>query len=297
MALTNFDTATIGQRAIPAATAIFAPISAFSFKVEGASRLNTVKVPIIGAVADGAEFNASSNNYFTDSATDDSTKSVILNLNPKSTFKYSIAEVNHMTEATMQAKWASAIAGAAKTAMNNVFAKVLSSIFTNTALDINVASFDGDSLIDLRATLQAATGTTDQRLSFIGNSALITALKKDSTLRTLFAQAGIIDPVSGSRLPIVDNTQIFQASVPTNSQTLQGFICDTSCLAVAFGYEEYAEAEGFSSTVVTDPVSGISMMLHEEREPGTKDIYFTAEVLQGVVEADIKSLVRVIDTP
>lgn len=294
MGLTNFDTSVLGQRAIPAASSILAPINAFSFKVEGASRLKTVKVPIVGAVADGAEFNASTNNYFTASATDDNTKSVVLNKNPKSTFKYTLSELDEITEDTMEKKWASAIAGAAKKTMADVMGAILAATYTNAALDINVASFDGDSLIDLRATLQAAMGTTDMPLAFVGNSALVTALKKDSTLRTLFASAGIIDPVSGSRLPVIDNTSIYQSVVPVNGETLQGFLCDPSCLAVAFGYETHPSMD---TSLVTDPKTGIVLALHEERQPGTKDVFFTAEILMGFSAADVKALVRVIDTP
>lgn len=290
MALTNFSTAEIGQRAINAAGAILAPITAFSFQVEGATRNKSILVPIVGAAQTAADFNESTNDYFNATgAADESTVSVALTKDLKSTFSYTLGELDAITPEVFQGKVLAAITSVASGCMSFIQGKILAAAFTNTANTTALATFGYDDVIDLRASVESAMGVFGMPLTLICGATRYNALRKDSSLATLFANAGNIDPVAGVYVPTISGTRIIQSVVPTNGENLQAYICDPSAIAVAMGYESYM---GENDTLLTDPVTGITMKLHEEKKPGSQRVYWTVEALIGAVAANGKALTR-----
>lgn len=291
MSLTNHDTAELGANAIAAAGVSLAPLTAFSTRVEGATRFHTVKVPIVGAAQAAADYNENSNNYFTSGGSDDGTVSVVLDKNLKSTFSYTLSELNAMSADTLTKKIQAAITAVATGCMSYIMGKMTAAAFANTANTTALASFDADTVVDMRASVEAAMGRFGMPLSLICGAGRYNALRKDSSLNTYFAQAGNIDPITGVLVPNISGTRIFQSAIYSpDGQNLQAFICDPSAMAVAMGYDESNMGE--NDVLMTHAETGFSFIMHEERKPGSKLVYFTVEKLIGAVKADGTALTR-----
>lgn len=296
MAILGFETKEIAQQAILAKKNVLTPISSFSFGVDSKNKGQTVDVPVIGLAGASAAFVAGSNDYSHNGTGTTAMKSVVLDTDLKSPgFTLTYDQAKRITPSAFQQLVESEIQSLAAKCLDTAFAKVLAATYTTTAVDVNVADFDRDSIVDLRAAIKAAMGTNDNNMMFNVhlNSAFYNALEKDATLAQIFAYAGA-NIVETAGVPVIKNCKVFESAVPANGENLKGFICDPTAFALAFGLEEGSEDK---DTVITDPTTGISFVLHHEDLSTVKKHSWALNVVMAAVPVNTNALVRLIDTP
>lgn len=288
--ITGFNVAELFQGAISDVGNILAPLNSFSFGIGNASKSNTVKVPIIGAMPSATAFDESTNNFETSNGGTASTVSVLIDKNKKSTFDLLTNEAEEIGPIAIQAMLAEAIKAVVRGVYVDVYGAVLATAFTNQEVIASTA-FDIDSINTIRTKLEDLLGVDQsQMFNMHLNSAYILALGKDSTYKSLFASAGDTSVIKSGAIPTLYNTQIFKSTVPTNSENLAGFICDRSALAVAFKQEVITDTNDY---LATDAQTGVSLVLRE-RTPGKgKRTFWTVESDYGVKAINGKALVRV----
>jgi len=89
---------------------------------------------------------------------------------------------------------------------------------------------------------------------------------------------------------------VMDAYLPTNSEALAGFVAGKDAIAIASRLPAGADAPGVESQVVTDPVSGFSVLLMRYYVPHLGQYHLTATTIFGVVKGNGSSLVRFLDT-
>lgn len=290
MSITGFDVKQLGQNAIGDVGAVLAPLSSYSFMVD-ASTNRTVEVPVIGAMPDATDF-AENNNYITENGTTATTVPVVVNKLKKGTFKLTKQNRRALNDASIQALWAEAIKAAIRAAnadiMSAITATNFSTVQTTALVDMDLTAHGV-----LRNTLENLIGASpDARFTTVLSPAYYDALRLDPDLRQLFSAAGVVSPVTGAMVPMLDNCEIIKAVVPSNSQNLVGFITDRSGIAVGYLAQEDYESAIASVDNVTDPVTGITVALREEVKNGTDDIFCSAIVEYGYRNVYSKGIVR-----
>lgn len=297
MAITGFDIEKIGALAIGAADTAFAPLGAFSFGVD-ANVHNGVLVPIVGAVANGTAWANGSNDFLNGNAAPNAApvRVAVDDSSKPAGFIIERSMFDHIGEATIAAMWAEQIKAAVRGAYTKILNKILYAKFTSEEV-ITSANFDSTSVTTLRSKLEDLMGVgQDARFSLILNSDYYKALRLDPDIKTLFASAGVLNPITGASVPMMDNCEIIKSTVPTNSENLTGFICDRSAMAVAFAVEPTGDAE--YETVVTHAATGIPVLLHLQRDAankqyhGTALVQFGAQAINPIALTALRSAVR-----
>ena len=291
MAIVGFDYKEVATQAILSKKNVLTPISTFSFGVDSVSKGHTVDVPVIGLAGASAAFVAGSNDYSHNGTGTTSMKSVVLDTDLKSPgFTLTYDQLKRITPEAFQALVESEIQSLAAGVMSTAFAKVLAATYTATPVTVAAASFDYTELVDLRKAIKTSMGVNDvgQMFNLHLNTDYYTALEKDTTIATIFANAGQ-NIIAGGGVPVIKNCAIYESAVPANAQNLTGFICDNSCMALAFGLETGSEDK---DTVITDPNTGISFVLHHEDLSTVKKQSWALNVVMAAVPVNTNALVR-----
>lgn len=280
MAMTGFDIERIGAIAMGQAGNVLAPLGAFSFGVD-ATKHNGVLVPVVGAIADGTAWVDGANDFLTGNAAGAaSTVRIAVDDSSKpSGFILSHDMLSHVGEATLSAMWAEQIKAAVRGAYTKIMGKILYAAFASETV-IAAADFDSAQVTEVRTKLEDRLGVgQDARFSLVLSSAYYKNLRLDPDIKTLFASAGVLNPITGASVPMIDNCEIIKSTVPANAENLTGFICDRSAIAVAFATETTGDVE--FETIVTDPITGIPVLLHLQRDAANKNYHGTAVVEFG----------------
>jgi len=291
--LTDVKDIKVAQAALKPFRAALTPISAFStnFSPEPADKLDTVRVPVVGAASASSDF---AGDY---TANADSTVSVIpvqLNRHKFKTVHVTAREAAETALNILETLVASAVKQLAQDVLQDIFSEITAANYGAPAIPAVAASaFDYKKVLSVReACSNAKMPITDRSLVLDG--AYFTNLLADDVIAKSFylpiTQPGVVD-AQIRRLGGFDVQET--VILPENNEKLVGFASHPSGMAVAMRYlvpvAQYDEAGA-----VTDPETGLTFGYLRYTETSSNRIFVTVECLYGFKPALADGIKRIV---
>lgn len=292
--LTNVKDIKVAQAALLPYRAALTPLRAFStnFSPEPADKLDTVRVPVVGAPSQSSDFTGS----YTASA--DSTVDVIpvqLNRHKFKTVHVTAREASETALNVLETLVASAVKQLAQDVLQDVFSAITAENYGAPATAALAASgFDYKKVLAIREVCSNAKMPVSDR-ALVLDGAYFTSLLGDEIVAKSFmpavAQPGVVE----AQIRRLAGFDIYETVIlPENAEKLVGFAAHPSGMAVAMRYlvpvAEYDEAGA-----VTDPETGLTFGYLRYTETSSNRIFVTVECLYGFKPAipdGIKRLVK-----
>ena len=282
--LTNVKDIKVAQNALQPWMAGLLPLRAFStnFSPEPADKLDTVRVPVVGAPSASSEF---AGNYTT---TADSTVSVIpvqLNKHKFKTVHVTAREASETALNVLETLVASAVKQLATDVLQDIFSAITADPYGAPAIDpILAANFNYKKVLAVREACSTAKMPVTDR-SLVLDGAYFTQLLGDDIVAKSFmvpiAQPGVVE----AQIRRLGGFDIYETVIlPENGEKLVGFAAHPSGLAVAMRYLEPV-AEYDEAGAVTDPETGLTFGYLRYTETQSNRIFVTVECLYGWKQA------------
>ncbi len=291
--LTNVNDIKVAQNALQPFMAALTPLRAFStnFSPEPADKLDTVRVPVVGAPSQSSDF---AGNY---TSAADSTVTVIpvqLNRHKFKTVHVTAREAAETALNVLETLVASAVKQLAQDVLQDIFSEITAANYGVPAIPAVAASaFDYKKILAVReACSNVKMPVTDRSLVLDG--AYYTNLLGDEIVAKSFmapiAQPGVVE----AQIRRLAGFDIYETVIlPENGEKLAGFAAHPSGLAVAMRYlapvANYDEAGA-----VTDPETGLTFGYLRYTEIQSNRIFVTVECLYGFEAAIGDGIQRIV---
>ena len=291
--LTDVKDIKVAQNALLPFTAALTPLRAFStnFSPEPADKLDTVRVPVVGAPSQSSDFAGS----YTASA--DSTVSVIpvqLNRHKFKTVHVTAREAAETALNVLETLVASAVKQLAQDVLQDIFSEITAANYGTPSIPALAASaFDYKKILAIREACSTAKMPVSDR-ALVLDGAYYTNLLGDDTVAKSFmvplAQPGVIE----AQIRRLAGFDIYETVIlPENGEKLAGFASHPSGMAVAMRYlvpvANYDEAGA-----VTDPETGLTFGYLRYTEIQSNRIFVTVECLYGFKAAIPDGIKRIV---
>src|SRR5438067_5913579 len=279
--LTDVKDIKVAQTALKPFQAALLPLHAFStnFSPEPADKLDTVRVPVVGAPSASSDFAGS----YTQNA--DSTVTVIpvqLNRHKFKTVHVTAREAAETALNVLETLVSTAAKQLAQDVLQDIFSEITAGNYPDGALDAPVAatSFDYKRVLKIREACSTAKMPVSDR-ALVLDGAYFTNLLGDDIVAKSFmppiAQPGVVE----AQIKRLAGFDVFETVIlPDNAEKLAGFASHPSGMAVAMRYlvpvANYDEAGA-----VTDPETGITFGYLRYTEIQSNRIFVTLECLYG----------------
>ncbi len=291
--ITNVKDIKVAQNALQPWMAGLLPLRAFStnFSPEPADKLDTVRVPVVGAPSASSEFTGS----YTANA--DSTVSVIpvqLNKHKFKTVHVTAREAAETALNVLETLVSSAVKQLAQDVLQDIFSSITADPYGAPGIPALAASaFDYKKVLSIREACSIAKmPVTDRALVLDG--AYFTNLLGDEIVAKSFmapiAQPGVVE----AQIRRLAGFDIFETTIlPENGEKLVGFAAHPSGLAVAMRYLEPV-AQYDEAGAVTDPDTGLTFGYLRYTEVQSNRIFVTVECLYGYKQAIADGIKRIV---
>ncbi len=291
--LTNVKDIKVAQSALLPYRAALTPLRAFStnFSPEPADKLDTVRVPVVGAPSESSDF---AGDY---TANADSTVTVVpvqLSRHKFKTVHVTAREASETALQVLETLVASAVKQLAQDVLQDVFSEITSANYGAPPLAALTASgFDYKKVLAIREACSNAKMPVSDR-SLVLDGAYFTNLLGDEIVAKSFmppiAQPGVVE----AQIRRLAGFDIFETAIlPENSEKLVGFASHPSGMAVAMRYlvpvAQYDEAGA-----VTDPETGLTFGYLRYTETASNRIFVTVECLYGFKAAIGDGIKRIV---
>ena len=291
--LTNVKDIKVAQSALQPFSSTLLPIRAFStnFSPEPADRLDTVRVPIVGAPAPSVDFAGS---YTTNVDSTVTVAPVQLNRHKFKTIHVTARENAETSLNVLETLLQSAVKQLAQDVLTDIFTEITAANFGAPAIPALAATaFNYKSVLGVREACAVANMPVGNRALII-DSAYFTNLLGDDIVAKSFvtpvSQSGVVDGII-RRLAGFD---VYETNViPGNAEKLVGFAAHPSAVAVAMRYlEPIAEYE--EAGAITDPTTGLTFGYMRYTHTDSNRIFITVECLYGFKVAIPNGLKRIV---
>ena len=291
--LTDVKDIKVAQSALLPFRAALTPLRAFStnFSPEPADKLDTVRVPVVGAPGLSSDF---AGNY---TANADSTVTVIpvqLNRHKFKTVHVTAREAAETALNVLDTLVAGAVKQLAQDVLQDIFSEITAANYGTPAIPAVAASaFDYKKVLGVREACSLAKMPITDR-SLVLDGAYYTALLADAVVKSSF-YAPIVQPgVVEAQIRRLAGFDIHETVIlPENGEQLVGFAAHPSGLAVAMRYlvpvAQYDEAGA-----VTDPETGLTFGYLRYTETSSNRIFVTVEALYGFKAAIPDGIKRIV---
>jgi hypothetical protein len=291
--LTNVKDIKVAQNALLPYRATLTPLRAFStnFSPEAADKLDTVRVPVVGAPSESSDFAGS----YTANA--DSTVSVIpvqLNRHKFQTVHVTAREAAETAMSVLESLVANAVKQLAQDVLQDIFSEITAANYGAPAIPALAASaFDYKKVLGVREACSLAKMPITDR-SLVLDGAYFTSLLADEVVKNSYyapiAQPGVVE----AQIRRLAGFDIHETVIlPENDEKLVGFAAHPSGLALAMRYlvpvAQYDEAGA-----VTDPETGLTFGYLRYTETSSNRIYVTVEALYGFKAAIADGIKRIV---
>jgi hypothetical protein len=298
--LTDVKDIKVAQNALQPWMAGLLPLRAFStnFSPEPADKLDTVRVPVVGAPSQSSDF---AGNY-TQNA--DSTVTVIpvqLNRHKFKTVHVTAREASETALNVLDTLVSSAVKQLAQDVLQDIFSAITQENYGDPALKAPVAAgnFDYKKILAIRESCSNAKMPVTDR-SLVLDGAFFTNLLGDEIVAKSFmlpiAQPGVVE----AQIRRLAGFDIFETVIlPENGENLAGFASHPSGMAVAMRYMPPV-ANYDESGAVTDPETGLTFGYLRYTEIQSNRIFVTVECLYGfkvALPGGIKRIVKPAPAP
>ena len=291
--LTNVSDIKVAQNALQPFLASLLPLRAFStnFSPEPADKLDTVRVPVVGAPSQSSDFAGT----YTNPA--DSTVTVIpvqLNRHKFKTIHVTAREAASTALNVLDTLVSSAAKQLAQDVLQDVFSAITNANYGAPGIPaVAAANFNYKTVLGIReACSEVKMPVTDRSLVLDG--AYYTNLLADDTVAKSFmipiAAPGIIE----AQIRRLAGFDMFETVIlPDNGEKLVGFASHPSGMAMAMRYlvpvANYDEAGA-----VTDPETGLTFGYLRFTEIQSNRIFITLECLYGFAPAIPAGIQRIV---
>ena len=291
--LTNVKDIKVAQSALKPFRAALNPISAFStnFSPEPADKLDTVRVPVVGAPSQSSDF---AGDYTTNA---DSTVTVIpvqLNRHKYKTVHVTAREASETALNILETLVASAVKQLAQDVLQDIFSEITAANYGVPAITAVAASaFDYKKVLAVREACSNVKMPVSDR-ALILDGAYFTNLLADDVIAKSFylpiTQPGVVD----AQIRRIGGFDVHETVIlPENGEKLVGFASHPSGMAVAMRYlvpvAQYDEAGA-----VTDPETGLTFGYLRYTETNSNRIFVTVECLYGFKPAIAAGIQRIV---
>jgi hypothetical protein len=291
--LTNVRDIKVAQNALQPFMSGLTPLRAFStnFSPEPADKLDTVRVPVLGAPSQSSDF---AGNYTLNADSTITVVPVVLNRHKYKTVHVTAREAAETALPILDNLVMSAVKQLAEDVLKDVFSEITAANFGTPAIPaIASTAFNYKAVLGVREACAVANMPTGNR-SLVLDSAYFSNLLGDDIVAKSFvtpiASTGVVDGVI-RRLAGFD---VFETNViPNNAEKLVGFSAHPSAIAVAMRYlEPIAEYE--EAGAITDPTTGLTFGYMRYTHTDSNRIFVTVECLYGFKVAIANGLKRIV---
>jgi hypothetical protein len=291
--LTDVKDIKVAQNALQPFMAALTPLRAFStnFSPEPADKLDTVRVPVVGAPSLSSDF---AGDY---TAAADSTVTVVpvqLNRHKFKTVHVTAREAAETALNVLETLVASAVKQLAQDVLQDIFSEITAANYGAPAIPAVAASaFDYKKILAVREACSEVKMPVSDR-SLVLDGAYYTNLLGDEIVAKSFmapiAQPGVVE----AQIRRLAGFDIYETVIlPENGEKLAGFAAHPSGLAVAMRYlapvAKYDEAGA-----VTDPETGLTFGYLRYTEIQSNRIFVTVECLYGFEAAIGDGIQRIV---
>ena len=291
--LTNVKDIKVAQSALQPFQSTLMPIRAFStnFSPEPADRLDTVRVPIVGAPSPSVDFSGS---YTSNVDSTITVAPVQLNRHKFKTIHITARENAETSLNVLETLLQSATKQLAQDVLTDIFSEITAANFgTPASPALASTAFNYKSVLGVREACAVANMPVGNR-SLVLDSSYFTNLLGDDIVAKSFvtpvSQPGVVDGLI-RRLAGFD---VYETNViPNNGEKLVGFAAHPSAIAVAMRYLQPV-ADYQESGAVTDPATGMTFGYLRFTDTRANKIFVTLECLYGFAPAKTDALKRIV---
>jgi hypothetical protein len=291
--LTNVKDIKVAQSALQPFQSTLMPIRAFStnFSPEPADRLDTVRVPIVGAPSPSVDFSGS---YTSNVDSTITVAPVQLNRHKFKTIHITARENAETSLNVLETLLQSATKQLAQDVLTDIFSEITAANFGTPAIPaLASTAFNYKSVLGVREACAVANMPVGNR-SLVLDSSYFTNLLGDDIVAKSFvtpvSQPGVVDGLI-RRLAGFD---VYETNViPNNGEKLVGFAAHPSAIAVAMRYLQPV-ADYQESGAVTDPATGMTFGYLRFTDTRANKIFVTLECLYGFAPAKTDALKRIV---
>ena len=278
--ITDLKDVRISQNALLPWMETLLPLSAFStnFSPDAADKLDTVKVPVIGAPSASSDY---AGDYTANADSEASSVAVTLDRHKYKTVHLTAKEAATTSIPLLEKLVTTAAQQLAIDVMSDIFTSITAANFGTPAIPaISAEDFGYKTIIRIREACAAAKMPQDSRALVLDNSYFSALLADDIVAKsfiTPLAQQGVVE----AKVNRIAGFNVFETGcVPDNGENLVGFAAHPSSLAIAMRYltpiANYDEAGA-----VTDPVTGLTFGYLRYTDTKSNKVYITLEALYG----------------
>ena len=278
--ITDLKDVRISQNALLPWMETLIPLSAFStnFSPDAADKLDTVKVPVIGAPSASSDY---AGDYTANADSEASSVAVTLDRHKYKTVHLTAKEAATTSIPLLEKLVTTAAQQLAIDVMSDIFTSITAANFGTPAIPaISAEDFGYKTIIKIRESCAAAKMPQDSRALVLDNSYFSALLADDIVAKsfiTPLAQQGVVE----AKVNRIAGFNVFETGcVPDNGENLVGFAAHPSSLAIAMRYltpiANYDEAGA-----VTDPVTGLTFGYLRYTDTKSNKVYITLEALYG----------------
>ena len=278
--ITDLKDVRISQNALLPWMETLLPLSAFStnFSPDAADKLDTVKVPVIGAPSASSDY---AGDYTANADSEASSVAVTLDRHKYKTVHLTAKEAATTSIPLLEKLVTTAAQQLAIDVMSDIFTSITAANFGTPAIPaISAEDFGYKTIIKIREACAAAKMPQDSRALVLDNSYFSALLADDIVAKsfiTPLAQQGVVE----AKVNRIAGFNVFETGcVPDNGENLVGFAAHPSSLAIALRYltpiANYDEAGA-----VTDPVTGLTFGYLRYTDTKSNKVYITLEALYG----------------
>lgn len=292
--LTNVKDIKVAQRALQPFMANLLPVSAFStdFSPLPADKLDTVRVPLVGAPSESSDF---AGDY---SANADSTVTVVpvvLNRHKYKTIHVTARESAETALNVLETLVEAAAQQLAQDVLLDIFTEITAANFGAPGIPALAATnFDYKKVLNLREACGNAKMPPNPR-ALVLDAGYYTNLLADDVVAKSFnlnlnapaVTEGMVKRLAGFAL---HETTILP---PDHAEKLVGFAAHSSAMAVAMRYLQPV-ADYQQAGAVTDPQTGMTFGYLRFTDTRANKVFVTLECLYGFVAAKTDALKRIV---
>ena len=291
--LTNAKDVKVAQSALKPFMATLLPMRAFSsnFSPEPADKLDTIRVPIVGAPSPASDFGGS---YTTDVDSSIDVAPVQLNRHKYKTVHVTAREAAETALNVLETLVGSAVKQLAQDVLQDIFTEITAANYGAPGIAaLASTAFDYKKVLGVRESCGAARMPSTDR-ALVLDAAYFSNLLGDDIVSKSFmtpvAQPGVVDGLI-RRLAGFD---VYETTIlPNSDEKLVGFAGHPSCLAVAMRYLQPV-AQYDEAGAVTDPETGLTFGYLRYTETSSNRIFVTVECLYGFKVAIASGLKRIV---
>ena len=278
--ITDLKDVRISQNALLPWMETLLPLSAFStnFSPDAADKLDTVKVPVIGAPSASSDY---AGDYTANADSEASSVAVTLDRHKYKTVHLTAKEAATTSIPLLEKLVTTVAQQLAIDVMSDIFTSITAANFGTPAIPaIAAEDFGYKTIIKIREACAAAKMPQDSRALVLDNSYFSSLLADDIVAKSFIsplAQQGVVE----AKVNRIAGFNVYETGcVPDNGENLVGFAAHPSSLAIAMRYltpiANYDEAGA-----VTDPVTGLTFGYLRYTDTKSNKVYITLEALYG----------------